>query len=271
MIKQKIKIIFLTALFIISFIGVTTVEAAKNNNPMLKDIKIEGYNIEPNFEMFTTEYIVVIEEDIDKLEIEAIPDDKNATVKIEGNENLKIGRNEIKIEVTAEDGKAKEEYYIFVTKGNKKTANANLKELEIKDAELAPKFNKDVIDYAFEYPENLQKVEIRALPEEDGTKVEIIGNENLKEPIENIEIKVTAKDGQTIKTYYLIAKKAGQMKESLEGKLNEEEIVKTSEIEDNEQEKIKEKLDIIIYLVGSIIIISLLIILINFIRKRSKK
>ena len=34
---------------------------AKNNNPMLKAIKINGIDIEPTFDMLTTEYVVNVD------------------------------------------------------------------------------------------------------------------------------------------------------------------------------------------------------------------
>ena len=138
-------------------------------------------------------------------------------MEIKGDTTLKSGRNEIEIQVTAEDGQAKQSYFLYITKGNSSETNANLKQINIKNAELAPNFDKDTINYAFVYPEKLEQLEIEALPEDEEAKVEVIGNENLKEAAQKIEIKVTAKDGKTIKNYYLIAKKEGIEVESSEG------------------------------------------------------
>ncbi|MCI8760789.1 MAG: cadherin-like beta sandwich domain-containing protein [Clostridia bacterium] len=190
---------------------------ALNNNPMLKDIKIDGQSMEPKFEMFTTEYVLTVGEEVEKIQVEPIPDDEKAKIEIKGNTTLQKGRNQIEIQVTAEDGQAKQSYFLYITKGRQEQANANLKELKIESVELAPTFDKNTIQYAFEYPQNLEKLKIEAISEAQGAKVEIIGNENLKEVTQNIEIKVTAKDNQTIKTYYLIAKKAGKEVENPEG------------------------------------------------------
>ena len=184
---------------------------------MLKDIKIDGNSIEPKFEMFTTEYVLTVGEEVEKINVEAFPDDEKAKVEIKGNTALKSGRNEIEIQVTAEDGQAKQSYFLYITKGNSDETNANLKQINIKNAELAPNFDKDTINYAFVYPKDLEQLEIEALPEDEGAKVEVIGNENLKEASQKIEIKVTAKDGETVKNYYLIAKKEGMEVESPEG------------------------------------------------------
>ncbi len=211
------KRIVIVALIIILIKSSMVFAVMPSNNPMLRDIKIDGRSIEPKFEMFTTEYVITVGEEVEKIEIEAIPDDEKAKVEINGNTDLKSGRNEIEIQVIAEDGEAKKSYFIFVTKGDNKQTNANLKELKIDNVEMAPVFDKDTIHYALEYPENLEQLKIETIPEDEEAKVEIKGNENLKETIENIEIQVIAKDGQTIKTYYITAKKAGIELESSEG------------------------------------------------------
>lgn len=233
-----------------------------NNNPMLKEIKIDGYEIEPKFQMFTTEYVVTVGEEVEQIKVEAIPDDEKATVEIKGDTTLHAGRNEIEIQVTAEDGQAKENYFLYVTKGNSKQANANLKELKIENVELAPAFDKNTINYALEYPEELQQLKIEVVPEDEEAKVEIMGNENLKEVTQNIEIKVTAKDNQTIKTYYIIAKKAGIEVENSEG---EEPPIEEQEKSD------KNNTNIVFYIMAIVGIIIFLIGIQKWGKERGKK
>lgn len=283
---KKLKIYLTTiSIIILMILQFTTVNAAdKSNNPMLKGIKINGNEIELAFEMFTTEYVITVGEDVEKVEIEATPDDANATVEIVGDTNLKPGRNVIEIRVTAEDGQAKQSYFLYITKGNSESANANLKEIKIKDYELAPAFDKNTINYAFEYPKNLEKVEIEVVPEDSEAKVEIIGNENLKDVTQNIEIKVTAKDGQTVKTYYLIAKKSGMYVESPEGneyqeteeeeqKVNEEEQeteVQNTQVEIKNEEENENNVMIYI-LIGIMAVIIIGIVIKTIIEKRKTK
>ena len=265
-------IVILVFIFISSLIFISIVNAndSKNNDPMLKAIKINGKDIEPDFEMFTTEYIVVVDESVKQAKIQAIPDDSNAKVKILGEENLKEGKNEFEIQVTAEDGIAKQSYFVYITKGDKNKANANLKSLKVENYELAPEFKKNIINYAFEYPGNLTKVKIDAIPENENAKVDILGNENLSNKSQNIEIKVTAEDGQTIKTYYLIARKELEKTSEMEQieddeKQNEKiETMQTTianEIIDNNNEIKQSKNSKVIIIIISIIIIGCLIII----------
>ena len=266
--KNKVRIFFTIISSIIFILAqFSNVNAtAKNNNPMLKDIKINGYSIEPKFEMFTTEYVLTVEEEVDKVEIEAIPDDEKARVEIKGNTTLEFGRNEIEIQVTAENGQAKQSYFLYITKGYSSQANANLKEIKIENIELAPIFDKNTINYAFEYPKSLEQLKIEALPEDEDAKVEIVGNENLKEVTQNIEIQVTAKDGQTIKTYYLTAKKAGIEVENPEG--NEPPREETKQ---EKQTKETEDANTTLYMIIVIIAIVIIIIAIKSVTERRKK
>ncbi len=276
MIKKIVTIYFMMMITILCVGQLSIVKAdEKNNDPMLKDIKINGEEINPPFEMFTTEYIVQVPEETTSIQIEAIPDDENASVEIIGDtDNLTIGRNQIEIKVTAENGIATQSYYIFVTRGNEEESNANLSSLTVKDVELAPNFDRNVINYAIEYPQELEKLEIEAIPEDDDATVSIIGNEHLTEISQTIEINVTAKDGQTIKTYYIIAKKAGMEVENPEGKeTNVENIV--AEETNRESETKKETSENIPLKVMSIFIIIIVIIafvlIIKFFMKAKQK
>ena len=232
----------------------------RNNNPMLKAIKINGEDIEPKFDMFTTEYVVIVDDNVEKVNIEAIPDDSNAMVKVIGDEKLKKGRNQFEIKVVAEDKISEQSYYIYITKGDRNISNANLKSLQIGEYELAPTFEKNTINYAIEYPEKLQKLEIIAETEDKNAKIEILGNEKLEKKYQSIEIRVTAEDNQTIKTYYIIAKKSGidvENEQEIEEKSNkqlEENLI----VEENLNEVRKGNGIIIIVILSIIIIIIIL-------------
>ena len=266
-----LKSVFIMAMIVfLNFCQINIANAAdeKNNDPMLKEIKINGVDIDPAFEMFTTEYVVNVDSNVTTAKIEAIPDDSNAKVKISGDKNLKEGRNVFEINVTAENGKDKQNYYVYITRGDKEKSNANLKSLKIGEYELAPNFSPDTINYAFEYPQNLESLDIEAIPENQNAKVEIIGNENLKEVTQNIQIKVTAEDGQTVKTYYLTAKKAEGQVENPEA-VGEETNVEPTTTQNEEINKNRN--EIIIYGMGIISLGLIIIFIIFIIKKKGEK
>ena len=160
-------------------------EESKSENANLRIIKIE--NMEPEFDKDTTEYYLTVDLNTEKIDIETYTDSEKAKVAIYGNENLKEGKNTIEIVVTAEAGNQKT-YYIYVTKiDNAKMANANLQTLEIEGASISPKFKNNIYSY------NVK------------SKIEIVGNSNLKEGENIIKIIVTAEDGTTTRTYKINA------------------------------------------------------------------
>ena len=61
--------------------------SSHQNNTYLKSLSIENYEID--FSKETKTYNINIKEDVNKLNITAIPEDSNATVEIKGADNLK--------------------------------------------------------------------------------------------------------------------------------------------------------------------------------------
>lgn len=84
---------------------------AKSKNKFLKSLEIEGVEFE--FDRKKTDYTISVDEDVNKLNIKAIPEDEKATYRIIGADNLSLNKNIVRIEVTAED-KTKQTYYIKV-------------------------------------------------------------------------------------------------------------------------------------------------------------
>ena len=65
------------------------------------------------------EYKAVISENVENLNILAIPQDINANVSVNGNQNLKYGNNQVTIDVVAENGYTSKKYIINVYRRNK--------------------------------------------------------------------------------------------------------------------------------------------------------
>lgn len=110
-------------------IKVTKTEAATLG---LKSLKIAGTNIETNFKEDVFNYEVEINEDLNKLDIEAVASEEGATIEILGNENLQEGENLITIIVTSKDGENKATYQVKVTKELAKVAEAKTTKIDPK-------------------------------------------------------------------------------------------------------------------------------------------
>ncbi len=257
--KNK-KIIIGMLLLVLIIMYTLSVEAvAKNNNPLLREITIDGEAIKPEFDQFITDYVIAVDSEKENIEIEAATDDPNASYEIKGDTNLKLGINNFEIKVTAEDGKTTNSYFLHITKGDINKANANLKDIEIEGLSLNPKFNEKDTNYLVEYDNYIEKLNIIATPESEKAKIEILDNDNFNSTIHIVTIKVTAEDGITTKEYKINAKKAG---ESMEDPSGLEEYEESIEKKQETEQKIKNKrMWIGIGVGGMIIIIGVVIIM----------
>ena len=79
---------------------------------MVKHIK--GFTLD--FVKELKKYTLTVPYKITKLDIKATPENEKATVKIDGNNKLKVGRNIVRINVTSEDEQNKETYVINVNR-----------------------------------------------------------------------------------------------------------------------------------------------------------
>ena len=142
---------------------------------------------------------MLVEYSVNKLEIEAVPTNKNAKVKIE-QEDLVVGLNTIKIIVT--NDQASSEYTLLVTREeNIDKSLANLKSLSVKEyAKLD--FDENVLDYTLKFSEIPKSLTIDAKAVSKDTKVEILNNKDLKENSKVI-IKVSLNDSTISREYTL--------------------------------------------------------------------
>lgn len=94
---------------------------------------------------------------------------------------IQIGKEETKL--------AKEEQAT-----NTKKDNANLQILRINQEGLVPSFEPDVYQYYLVVPSNIKEIEVLPIAQNPNATIETIGNTNLKEKINSIEIHVTSED-----------------------------------------------------------------------------
>lgn len=202
-ISKLIKILMIS---LIIFMQPTFVKAeTRNNNPLLREILIDGETMNQEFDQFIADYVFAT--DKESINIQAIPDDPNAQVEIKGNTKLKDGNNDIEIKVTAEDKKTSKSYFLHITKGNKDLANANLKSLEVKGYGLNPAFNSKDVEYLITYEGSINNLNIEAIPENEKATVQVLNNSDFSSMYHVVTIKVTAENGITNKEYKVIAKK----------------------------------------------------------------
>lgn len=173
----------------------------KANSINLKSLSVTPTGISPVFASGTTEYTMTVGADTDEIDIKAIAEDKNASVKVTGNTDLKIGNNKITITVTGANKKTKV-YHITVTKEEKK--HLQLSELLIEGLPLEPEFDSNIYEYHLTLDKSdVSELNITATPSKKNAKVEIVGNTDLK-PGENvITVLVKSSDEEDITTYQI--------------------------------------------------------------------
>jgi len=201
--------------------------------------------IKPNdFSGFTpnkTSYSTTVPNSVSSIEIYAIsPQNQKQTISGTGKKQLKEGQNNFEIKVTAEDGKTTKTYKLTVTReksnslageettentveSNDVTENNNeeqngeniesdeqkigLSELKIEGLKLSPEFKKDVYEYNTKLEDDKESVEIVATPITEGSKVDITGNENLKDGENTITIIVSDESDENMATYQITVTK----------------------------------------------------------------
>lgn len=76
-------------------------------NYMLKSLKVSGYNLTPTFDKYVSNYSLIVPYETSSITIVATKVDSKATVSGAGSKNLKVGKNQFKITVKAENGATK--------------------------------------------------------------------------------------------------------------------------------------------------------------------
>lgn len=293
-ISKLIKILMIS---LIIFMQPTFVKAeTRNNNPLLREILIDGETMNQEFDQFIADYVFAT--DKESINIQAIPDDPNAQVEIKGNTKLKDGNNDIEIKVTAEDKKTSKSYFLHITKGNKDLANANLKSLEVKGYGLNPAFNSKDVEYLITYEGSINNLNIEAIPENEKATVQVLNNSDFSSMYHVVTIKVTAENGITNKEYKVIAKKIkdgnSEDEEENEGVLesNTEKTEKVSnEVDENnendeskdeildeenvnlnkENEKEQNNYNSTFIVIGIVVVVLIIAFIIYMIRKKKKE
>lgn len=121
---------------------INVVKVYKSSNTNLKELTIDGYEIE--FDKDTLEYTINVGSDVDSLDISALVEDAKSWAKIEGNENFSEGKNEVLITVYAEDGTTKT-YKLTVNKAKKISSSLVVEDDDTTEATDNTKTEKTII------------------------------------------------------------------------------------------------------------------------------
>ena len=251
-----------------------------SNDSSLKILRLSEEGIVPEFLPDIKDYYFVTNKDFTNLNITAIPNNSDANVRINGNDNLNEGINKITIDVISKDKTSKSTYTINLTKTkNVEDANANLETLAIENVLLEPIFDTNTLNYKASVSNNIENLNIFAVPENTNGKVEIEGGSNLKEGTNIVNIKVTAPNGFSFRNYQVIIHRrtleedekyqeeqeasAKKLSTILEEQENDENIKEENNKEEAEENKKNDVIKKVIIVIGLIIIVTTEIIIIK--------
>lgn len=231
-----------------------TTTTTTNNNTTKKssNASLSYLAVEPNdftgFKPDVTSYNVVVENNVTAVSIKASPKD-GAVFSVNGNKNLKVGKNTVTITVTSADKTNTKKYYIYVTRKEKeeekeeekveeKVEEKSEKEIDLGDGKvvkglsklsiegikLSPEFKSDIYEYTANYKGDSTTLNILTTAAQEGSTVEIIGNENLENGDNLINILVTDSEGN-IYTYQITLKKNYSENKLFNGQISNETLM----------------------------------------------
>ncbi len=198
----------------------TTTKKSTNANLTTLGVTPKEYDFS-GFSKSKTSYSVTVPNDVDSLKVLYKTEDSKATVKVSGNTGFDVGsNNNIKVVVTAEDGKTTKTYTIKVTKlaeDEEKPGNViedtdskelYLTSLNIEGLELTPEFNENTYSYTATLSDtNATEVTVKAVANKENAKIDISGNTNLVVGENTINIIVTQDGSSNQKVYQIVVNK----------------------------------------------------------------
>ena len=223
----------------------TSGTSTKSSDATLSDLGIKPNDFK-GFKSGTTSYKTTVPEDVEEVEVYAKTTSSKATVTGTGKKKLEKGTNTAEVTVTAENG-TKKTYTIEITREGKNeetattaqteettAANENigdgLSSLKIEDLKIEPDFKTNIYEYRVKYIGEKEKLDIEAKTTNSNYKVEITGNNELKEGENIITILVSDANSNNIATYQVIVNKS---------LVDEETLAKEQEQKQKEEQKKK--------------------------------
>lgn len=174
----------------------TEEEKEERANKYLSSLKIEDYELMPEFNKNTLEYYVVVPKGCKELKIDAIAEVDGAVVKITGNTNFTKQENKVNIRVTAIDGTSRL-YTITATK--EPDVKLQLDSLEIEGIDLKPVFDKNIYYYTASLEDTeLRSLKVNAVADNSDAYIEILGADQIIDGNNLISIIVSTKNETTI-------------------------------------------------------------------------
>lgn len=172
-----------------------------------------------------TANIVVMTQDVSDVDLNDVKGSKSVTVTVSTKQTSTSNNTSSAKPNTTTSSKPSSSNASTSNKVNNKTNtqtsvqstlsnNAYLKEFRVDIPGITPDFNKNTFNYALTVEESVNNLSVTAVPEDSKASVSISGNTNLNLGENTINVKVTAEDKKTIKTYTINVTKVQDVQKS---------------------------------------------------------
>ena len=174
-----------------------TINKQKSSSNELELLDVRNGTISPTYSNDIYEYDVEIPYEENMADIYYVLKDESAKVSIIGNEDLKVGLNEVTMTVTSEDGDVRI-INLHVTKKN--PVSSLLKTLKVNGYEINPEFNSYLMNYELDVNNETEKLDM-VIETLDPDATYVVRGNNLEVGSNEVTIEVTASDNVTKSTY----------------------------------------------------------------------
>ena len=206
-----------------------TPEPVLSSNAGLNGLSLSSGTLSPGFSTAEISYTASEPNTVSNISVTAVKSDGNAVIqaRINGGSwvsitsgsasesfNLNTGANTLEVRVTAQDGTTMKTYTVIITR--EVSNNANLSSLILSIGTLSPVFGSETISYTASEPNTVSNISVTAVKSDGNAVIQarINGGSwvlitsgsasesfNLNTGANTLEVRVTAQDGTTVKTY----------------------------------------------------------------------
>ena len=171
----------------------------RSSNNYLSELRVADYNITPTFKKSIYTYYLTVPSNVGSVVVKAAPEHPLAEVFGIGSVMLDETTNYVDIVVQAENGDLRT-YTIIINRVAKN--DASLRRLVINNGSLSPDFNPETTEYNVVVPYGETQVDL-SYNTNDPNAQSYNTDVSIGDSSKDIEIRVTAEDGVTTRTYIL--------------------------------------------------------------------
>ena len=175
---------------------------SESSTGLILDMKVDGFNLRPNFDRNIYDYILVVPTSTNKVKFD-LTLSKKARI-ISGDKEVELKHKTTIHQFVVQEGDKTSTYTIKIIKDDNQELSSDNKlvSLNLENYTLTPDFNSDVLEYHVKVPYEKTSITVSGAPSDDNALVTVKGNSNLKVGNNKVVVTVTALDGS--KKEYII-------------------------------------------------------------------